>query len=198
MTELQKAEHELYELTKKLAALRKASEPKAVKDYIFQTESGEIKLSELFGDKEKLLLIHNMGQGCRYCTLWADGFNGFVPHVESEFALALTSKDDPITQRAMANSRGWRFRTVSHGGGEYIQEQSVQPGEKNYPGIVAYIKKDGKIYRKNAATFGPGDEFCSMWNLLSLLGEGEESWTPQFQYWRRPQKMDDGGQNLND
>jgi len=40
-------------------------------------------------------------------------------------------------------------------------------------------------------------QFCSVWNLLSLAGQTEDNWTPQFSYWKRPQKMDDGGENLN-
>jgi predicted dithiol-disulfide oxidoreductase (DUF899 family) len=197
MTELQKAEKELMELTEKVTKLRRDSVAAPVKNYSFQTGEGQTTLLDLFGDKDILFLIHNMGQGCRYCTLWADGFNGFVPHLESTFAFALVSKDSPQTQRTLANSRNWRFRMASHGGGDYIKEQSVQSGESNYPGMVCYTRIGKEIYRKNAVTFGPGDEFCSLWNILSLAGIGEEQWTPQFNYWSRPEKMDDGGKNLN-
>ena len=86
---------------------------------------------------------------------------------------------------------------VSHGGGEYIQEQSVMVGEKNMPGIVCYVRKGDEIYKKNSAIFGPGDEFCSIWNILGLAGINTEEWTPQYNYWKRPDKMDDGGANLN-
>ena len=48
-----------------------------------RTLAGETTLLDLFGDRDTLLAIHNMGQGCRYCTLWADGFNGLLPHLES-------------------------------------------------------------------------------------------------------------------
>jgi predicted dithiol-disulfide oxidoreductase (DUF899 family) len=137
-----------------------------------------------------------MGQGCRYCTLWADGFNGFIPHLESRYSFALASKDEPSIQRRISNARGWRFRMVSHGGGEYIKEQTVMPGENNMPGIVCYVRKGDQVYRKNSAIFGPGDEFCALWNILSLAGVSEEEWTPQFNYWQRPEKMDDGGKNL--
>jgi len=34
--------------------------------------------------------------------------------------------------------------------------------------------------------------------MLGLAGMGENAWTPQYSYWQRPQKMDDGGQNLPD
>jgi len=35
-----------------------------------------------------------------------------------------------------------------------------------------------------------------MWNLLGLAGLGVADWTPQYNYWRRPETMDDGGANL--
>jgi predicted dithiol-disulfide oxidoreductase (DUF899 family) len=194
--EIQKIEKEIFELTQKLEKLRKDSVPVEVKNYSFKDLNGEVSLLELFGDKDELLLIHNMGQGCRYCTLWGDGINGLVPHLENACAVALVSKDAPELQRTFANSRQWRFRMVSHGGGDYIREQSVLPGEDNVPGIVCYQRKGNKISKKNFSVFGPGDVFCSQWHLLSLAGIGTEDWTPQYNYWQRPSKMDDGGQNL--
>ena len=59
-----------------------------------------------------------------------------------------------------------------------------------------YEKRDGKLFRKNAVVFGPGDRFCSTWNFLALAGRGADDWTPQFAYWRRPDTLDDGGNNL--
>ena len=196
MSELEEAEKDLFELGQKVNLLRAQSEPVAVKNYIFKTLQGDTSLLDLFSGRDFLFLIHNMGQGCRYCTLWADGLNGFVPHMESEYALALVSKDDPHTQRAMANSRSWNFRLASHQGGQYIKEQTVMPGNDNYPGMVCYIKKGNDIFRKNAVIFGPGDEFCSIWNILALAGKSPADWTPQYHYWKRPQVMDDGGDNL--
>ena len=35
-----------------------------------------------------------------------------------------------------------------------------------------------------------------MWPLLGMAGLGEESWTPQYNYWKRPQQLEDGGANL--
>jgi predicted dithiol-disulfide oxidoreductase (DUF899 family) len=194
--EIQKLEAEMMKMGEKLAELRKESKPTPVKNYTFDTENGKTTLLELFGDKEVLFAIHNMGQGCRYCTTWADGFNGFVSHLEDKFSLVLLSKDAPELQRRFANSRGWRFRTASHGGQEYMKEQSVQPDGSNAPGIVVYTRKGKEIFRKNASPFGPGDEFCSIWPLLSLAGFNGESWTPQYNYWQKPQKMDDGGNNV--
>ncbi|MGZ5278612.1 MAG: DUF899 family protein [Pseudobdellovibrionaceae bacterium] len=196
MTEIQSLEQEIMKMTDKLAALKKAAPLQEVKNYPLRDLNGETSLFELFAGKDKMFVIHNMGQGCRYCTLWADGLNGFLTHLENEFSVVLVSKDAPELQRTFANSRGWRYRMASHAGGEYIQDQSVSPGEKNIPGVVFYERKDDKIFKKNSAIFGPGDLYCSIWNLLGLAGRAESDWTPQYNYWQRPSKMDDGGANL--
>ena len=189
-------EQQIASLTAKLSELRKDTAPKPVPNYRFATISGEVTLSDLFGDKQRLLAIHNMGQGCRFCTLWADGFNGIIPHLESIVSVVLLSKDMPQIQRDFANSRNWRFQLASHGGGEYIREQTVMADVDNMPGAVVYERKDDEVFRKNSAVFGPGDLYCTMWNLLGLAGIEGGEWTPQYRYWTRPAKMDDGGENL--
>lgn len=197
-TEITELEARIYELNQQLQALKKSNVGSEVSNYTFQTQNGDVSLLDLFGDRDRLLVIHNMGQGCRYCTLWADGFNGFLPHLENAMAVVLVSRDDPDTQRRFANNRGWRFRLASHGGEGYITEQTVMEGADNMPGAVVYERSGDVIRRRNAAVFGPYDQYCSMWSLLGLAGLGEEEWTPQFSYWKRPDKLDDGGENLID
>ena len=197
-TEISKLENQIFELTAELNKLRKSNSGDEVCNYTFATISGDTDLLSMSGDKKQLLLIHNMGQGCRYCTLWADGFNGFLKHLESVMSVVMVSKDPPELQRQFANSREWRFRLASHGGGEYIREQTLMEGTENMPGAVVYERDGDKITRKNSCVFGPGDIYCSMWGLLGLAGLGEEEWTPQYAYWQRPEKMDDGGANLPD
>ena len=198
--EIQALEKQISELSTRLAELRKAEEPREVPNYTLQTVTGPTDLSSLFCGKDILFAIHNMGQGCRYCTLWADGLNGFLPHLEDRFAVVLLSKDAPEVQQRFAHSRGWRFRMASHGGGAYLKEQTVgnDPDDPNDPGMVCYARQDGKIFRKGATVFGPGDLFCALWHILPLAGLSEDDWTPQYQYWKRPDsaKMDDGGQNV--
>jgi len=190
-------EMKLYEQTLALNELRKQASLVEVPNYDFATQAGTTSLLDLFGDKDKLLAIHNMGQACRYCTLWGDGFNGLVDHLESAMSVVLVSKDDPATQRKFANSRGWRFRLASHGGGNYITEQSAQEGASNMPGAVVYERQGDKIFRRGASSvFGPGDLYSPMWNLLGLAGLTETDWMPQFRYWLPPAKLEDGGENV--
>ena len=191
-------EQNISKLMAELNTLRKSNPGTPVPNYSFATLTGQVTLLELFGENDKLLAIHNMGQGCRYCTLWADGFNGLLPHLETALSVVLLSKDSPEVQRRFANARGWRFRTASHGAGAYIREQSVFKGDDNFPGAVVYERDGDAILRKNACVFGPGDIYCSMWSLLGLAGLGEEEWTPQYTYWQRPAELDDGGANVLD
>jgi len=194
--EIAELEQQIQEKITKLNELRSAHRGEKVSNYRFATLEGNTTLLDLFGDQSRLLVIHNMGQGCRYCTLWADGFNGFVGHLESVISVVLVSKDSPTTQRRFANSRGWRFRMASHEGSKYSREQTVLDGSDNMPGAVVYERDGDDIYRKNACAFGPGDIYCSMWSLLGLAGMGEADWTPQYNYWRRPETLDDGGENI--
>ncbi|MGI9452208.1 MAG: DUF899 family protein [Geminicoccaceae bacterium] len=196
MTDSERLEREIMEKSQELAALRQAEDGVAVEDYTFRTLDGEVRLSSLFGERERLLVIHNMGQGCRYCTLWADGINGVLDHLEDAMAVTLVSKDPPGIQRRMALDRGWRFRIASHEGGAYMAEQCAMGEHANCPGAAVYQRKDGRILRGGRTAFGPGDLYSPVWHFLALAGLGHEDWTPQFHYWRRPERLDDGGQNV--
>src|ERR1700733_9779118 len=113
-SEIPELEQQIATLTKKLAKLRQETvEAQEVPNYTFATMTGTTDLASLFCGKKVLFAIHNMGQGCRYCTLWADGLNGFLPHLEDEFAVVLLSKDPPEAQQRFAHSRNWRFRMAS-------------------------------------------------------------------------------------
>ena len=189
-------EMKIYELTRQLHELRKDEPLTEVDNYSFDTLTGKVTLKELFAGHDQLLAIHNMGQGCRYCTLWGDGLNGFLPHLESALSVVMLSKDSPQLQQKFANSRQWRMRMASHGGGAYQQEQVAGDGMDNAPGVVCYKLKDDLIYRAGASYFGPGDMYCSAWNFLALAGLSDSDWTPQYNYWLRPSELEDGGENV--
>ncbi len=197
-TEIQRLEKEIFELTTKLKELQVAAQPVEVSDYQFETEFGSTQLSDLFGVHDTLLTIHNMGQGCRYCTLWADGINGLLPHLESTMSVVLLSKDAPDVQRKFANSRGWRFKLASHRSSAYAADHIVVGEYENMPGAAIYLRENSKILKKNTCIFGPGDMYCSLWYFLALSGINENDWTPQFRYWQIPEKLEDGGKNLED
>ncbi len=94
-----------------------------VKEYtLLDFQNKKVKLSSLFGKKEDLILIHNMGKTCPYCTMWADGFNGVFPHLQDRAAFALVSPDPPALQRKFYKSRDWKFRMFSSKGSPFAKD----------------------------------------------------------------------------
>ncbi|MEO6941006.1 MAG: DUF899 family protein [Candidatus Kapaibacterium sp.] len=183
--EIEKMEAELMELKKKIAESRRSLPAQPVKDYTLRGPYGEeTKLSTLFGTKNELILIHNMGKKCTYCTLWADGINGFVKHLEDRSALVLSSPDDPETQSTFARDRGWTFRMVSTKGSSFTADMGFEPKPNTFnPGVSTFRKDEsGNIFRVAKANFGPGDDYCSLWSLLDLLPASDPDWAPQYHY----------------
>jgi predicted dithiol-disulfide oxidoreductase (DUF899 family) len=181
--EIERLEEELVERSQALAALKRQLPREAVADYILSGWEGPAKLSEYFRGKPDLIVIHNMGKGCRYCTLWADGFNGVWKHLADRAGFVVCSPDSPDIQREFARSRGWQFPMVSGSGSTFIQDMGFR-GEKSWnPGVSTFQRTaDGGIVRVAKAGFGPFDPFCAVWHLIALLGDGVQKWEPQYRY----------------
>jgi predicted dithiol-disulfide oxidoreductase (DUF899 family) len=178
-------EKELSEKKNELTSLRMKVPHRAVPDYVFRGEAGsETKLSELFGNHEELIIVHNMGRGCPYCTLWGDGFNGVLEHLESRAAFVVVSPDDMETQKKFAESRGWGFKMLSSRGTSFCRDIGFELADKRHlPGVSTYYKdKNGAIFLVAKAEFGPGDDFCAAWHLFDLLPGGSDVWQPKFEY----------------
>ncbi len=173
---------------KRLAELRRKIPHEQVENYQLQGPNGPVNLADLFGDKEDLILVHNMGAGCSYCTMWADGFNGVADHLQDRAAFVLVSPDSPVDQQAFARGRGWRFPVFSAQGSSFIADMGFQSAEGGFmsgfqPGVSVFRKNgDGSITRVAKDYFGPGDLYCGAWHLFSLLPDGWAGWNPQFEY----------------
>ena len=167
----------------RLAELKRSSPREPVRDYKLRSTSGEVPLSELFGNQHDLIVVHNMGQACRYCTMWADGFNGLYPHLSSRAAFAVVSPDPPEWQRAFAESRGWRFPILSGEGSTFIKDMGFKEEDGYMPGVSTFVREEsGEIFRVAQPPFGSFDPFCSTWHFFSLLAEGIKDWEPQYKY----------------
>jgi predicted dithiol-disulfide oxidoreductase (DUF899 family) len=179
MAAIGQANTEIRELRRQWAA---SAEP--IEDYMLTGQGGPVSLSALFGEQDDLIVIHNMGRGCAYCTLWADGFASALPHIESRAAFVLTSPDDPATQREFAASRGWPFRMVSIEGSRFGQDMGFVTESGDYwPGVSTFRRRpDGSIVRVGKDFFGPGDVYCGVWHFFDLLEGGANGWYPQFSY----------------
>lgn len=155
---------------------------------LLDTEGNQVRLEELFGEKEELIVIHNMGRSCRYCTLWADGFNGVAEHLADRAAFALVSPDRPEVQREFAEGRNWRFPIYSAADSSFIDDMDYlsrdEEGKTFYmPGYSVFRKEeDGTIRRTGRDFFGPMDMYSGIWHMFAMLPEGIGAWQPRFSY----------------
>jgi predicted dithiol-disulfide oxidoreductase (DUF899 family) len=181
--EIERLEEELVEQYTRLAELKRRMPREPVKDYELLGWSGPVKLAALFGEKSDLIVIHNMGKGCRYCTLWADGFNGVAQHLSNRAGFVVCSPDSTEIQKEFAASRGWRFPMVSGKDSTFTRDMGFRTERSWMPGVSTFHREpDGRIVRVARAGFGPFDPFCSAWHLIGLTAGGVNEWEPQYEY----------------
>ena len=153
-------------------ALRASAAHDPVEDFALKRPDGStVRLSELFGKKDELVLVHNMGKACGYCTMWADGFNALFKHVEKKAAFAVASNDTPAEQAGVIKARGWKFPMVSARGTAMFKPLGFADDKGQwYPGVSVLTKsKAGGIRRFAGTAFGPGDKFNSVFSFFELL-----------------------------
>ena len=186
--EIDSLENEVELAKQRLVEARKRRPKEPIEEYVFKGVDGaDVPLSELFGDKDDLILVHNMGTGCRHCTMWADGFTGLVPHLQDRAAFVVCSPDKPEVQKKFASKRNWNFKMVSAHDNTFIkdmgfwQESGPYPGP--WPGVSTFHRDpQGRIFRVAKTHFNPNDDFCAVWPFLDMLEDGSNGWEPKYSY----------------
>jgi predicted dithiol-disulfide oxidoreductase (DUF899 family) len=117
------------------------------KDYRFETDHGSATLADLFGGRSQLLIYHFMfgpeyTAGCPACSAIADGFDGFVVHLENHDVAMIAVSRAPLEKlQAYKRRMGWSFPWASSLGSDfnydfdasYTEEQQRQGSiEYNY------------------------------------------------------------------
>jgi predicted dithiol-disulfide oxidoreductase (DUF899 family) len=89
------------------------------KEYRFETDEGSASLRDLFRGRSQLLVYHFMfgpeyAAGCPSCSAIADGFNGFVVHLENhDVAFTAVSRAPLEKLQAYRQRMGWSFPWAS-------------------------------------------------------------------------------------
>jgi predicted dithiol-disulfide oxidoreductase (DUF899 family) len=118
--ELLQAEKELTRRSDELARRRQELPwVRMDKEYRFETEEGSATLQDLFRGRSQLLVYHFMfgpeyTAGCPSCSAIADGFNGFVVHLENhDVAFSAVSRAPLAKLQAYKQRMGWSFPWAS-------------------------------------------------------------------------------------
>lgn len=116
-----------------MAKLRREMPRHLVKeDYEFTREDGsKVRLSELFGDEhDSLIVVHFMfdpawERGCKSCSLWGDGYDGIMAHLNRKAAFTCVSMAPPEKIAEFKAFKGWSFPWVSSGGNSFNADYGV-------------------------------------------------------------------------
>jgi predicted dithiol-disulfide oxidoreductase (DUF899 family) len=95
------------------------------KEYTFETDEGSASLADLFRGRSQLLMYHFMfgptyTAGCPVCSTIADGFDGFVVHLENHDVGMMAVSQAPLEAlQAYKRRMGWRFPWASSHGSDF-------------------------------------------------------------------------------
>jgi predicted dithiol-disulfide oxidoreductase (DUF899 family) len=184
-----------------VAAHRRALPPggEIPQDFEFASETGAVRLSHLFGNKDTLL-VYSMMFGperkspCPSCTSFLTSWNGSAVNLRERAAIAVTARS-PIerlkeykTQRGLAN-----LPFFSDTSGDYIRIY-VNSDDADVPGFSVFTRRNGTIRHFYSSEMSgemadPGQDprgapdLDPLWSLLDWTPEGRGTdWYPKLDY----------------
>ena len=108
-------EIELRRAIERVAALRRALPPggELREDYDFEGQNGAVRLSQLFGDKETLVVYSMMfgpqrERACPMCTAMLTSWEGAARNLRERVALAVTARSPIKRLLDFKKERGWQ------------------------------------------------------------------------------------------
>jgi len=220
--ELLKKEKEFTRQRDELSRLRRALPwEKVEKNYEFQSPSGQVSLSDLFGGRSQLVIYHFMfgpgwKEGCPSCSYISDHFDGMTIHLANrDVTLAVVSRAPIAEIEAFRQRMGWKFRWLSSNASDFNfdYQASLKPedvGKKqvyyNYelipqfpseelPGLSVFAKDASGAVFHTYSTYARGlDILLGAYNLLDMVPKGRDEDNLKFSMaWvRHHDKYDQG------
>ncbi|HEY4086315.1 MAG TPA: DUF899 family protein [Bryobacteraceae bacterium] len=169
------------------------------KDFEFVGPGGPVHLSDLFGDKDTLLIYSMMfgpkrAAACPSCTSFLTSWNGAAVNLRERVAIAVTARS-PIErllefqkQRSLLN-----LRFFSDTSGDYTRTY-VNPDDADMPGFSVFTRREGIVRHfyspeMNFDMSDPGQDprgapdMDLLWQMLDYTPEGRGAdWYPKLDY----------------
>ncbi|HXL29291.1 MAG TPA: thioredoxin family protein, partial [Bradyrhizobium sp.] len=104
---------------------------KVEKAYVFDGPKGKQTLADLFAGRSQLVVQHFMfapdwTEGCKSCSFWADGFDGFFVHLaQRDVAYVAVSRATLAEIEAYKKRMGWTAKWVSSYGSDFNFDYGV-------------------------------------------------------------------------
>jgi predicted dithiol-disulfide oxidoreductase (DUF899 family) len=163
------------------------------------SETGPIRFSSLFGNKDTLL-VYSMMYGperkapCPVCTSFLTSWNGTAINLRERCAIVVTARSPIERLVAYKEQRGFaNLPFVSDVSGDYTRSY-VSPNDADIPGFSIFTRRNGKMYHfysgeMSGAMADPGEDprgapdADPLWLMLDLTPEGRGTdWYPKLEY----------------
>ncbi len=163
--ELLKAEKELTSRSDELARRRQELPWVRIdKEYRFDTDEGSASLADLFRGRTQLIIYHFMfgpdyTGGCPSCSAIADGYDGFVIHLENHDVTLMTVSRAPLAKlQAYKRRMGWTFPWASSFGSDFNFDFSVGFTQEQQREGIEYNYRREAALRREGSQSGADDE----------------------------------------
>jgi predicted dithiol-disulfide oxidoreductase (DUF899 family) len=175
-------------------------------DYTVIGPHGPIKFSELFGDKDTLVVYSMMygpqrARACPMCTAMLSSWDGAAQNFTQQAALAVFARSPMQRLLDWKTERHWRnLELYSDTDGDYTRTY-VDPNDGDVPALNIFTRHNGKIHHFWAGEFtgemaDPGQdprsapELDPLWTLLDLPPNGRAPhWYPKLEYTQEQQPL---------
>lgn len=202
------AEIALRRETERVAALRRKLPAGGVVpvDYTFEELGSDgaaerVHLSELFGDKDTLVLYSymyspSMEKPCPSCTSILDALDRSNVHITQRVSLAVVAKSPIARIHEVARSRGWTgLRLLSSAGTTYNHDYQGESADGSQrPALNVFVRRNGKVHHIYCTElmFAPSDKdqnprhvnsIWPLWNMFDFTPDGRgTTWQPKLSY----------------
>jgi predicted dithiol-disulfide oxidoreductase (DUF899 family) len=171
------------------------------KDYVFEGESGKLRLLDLFGDSSQLIVYHVMfgpdwESPCPGCAAGLDEMSpGLLKHLKTRDTAYVKVARAPYPKiAALRAERGWSFPWYSSYGSDFnydfhvTLDAAVTPAEYNYrefdadgstemPGFSCFLREGDAVFHTYSAFARGTEPHSNTYPLLDMTALGrQEDW----------------------
>jgi predicted dithiol-disulfide oxidoreductase (DUF899 family) len=194
-------EIELRRHIERVAALRRTLPPggEVPEDYAFEGRDGAVRLSQLFGDKDTLVIYSMMfgpqrERACPMCTAMLTSWEGTARNLRERVALAVTARSPIQRLLDFKKERGWQnLQIYSDTKGDYTRTY-VSADDGDVPGLSVFTRPDGTVRHfwsgeMNGDMADSGQDprgapdLDPLWTILDHTPAGRgATWYPKLEY----------------
>ena len=194
-------EIELRRHIERVAAIRRALPPggEIPEDYAFEGSNGAVRISQLFGDKDTLVIYSMMfgperERACPMCTAMLTSWEGTARNLRERVALAVTARSPIERLIDFKKERGWKnLQIYSDAKGDYTRAY-VSADDGDFPGLSVFTCIDGIVRHfwsgeMSGEMADPGQDprgapdLDPLWTILDHTPSGRgATWYPQLEY----------------